>query len=736
MSFDAGSIMGRVGLNVSPFAQSMLEAGSIARSFPPIVQSFIANPLLAVVDIARGVGRAIGGAFTEATTFADDMGDLAQSIGVGVQALTGLGFVASLAGSNAEEVASSYRFLGRSIQDALENADSEAGKTFNRLGVRLLEADGSSRSLENVMLDLADAFTRLPEGAARTSAAMDLLGRGGTAMLPTLLQGSQAIRDQMAQMDRYGVTVTQVSQISADKWNDAMGEMGLAFRGLRQSIAEPIRDALLPTLLRVLEWTRENQPIIRAAIIATVEAVVAGMHRVADAIGFVQQHADQFLVGAAALGGFLGGGSFLGVLLNLAPAFLGLVNPIRSVSIAIGLLMTSINPLQLVLKLAAAGLAAFAVYAAQNPAVLEAMRGAAAQLHQVLNDLWGMVQANLIPVVGEAWQRAMDWIVPKMPAIAAAVADVWQRVQGFAAYIAATAVPVLQDLFASAWAALASAIDATWPYVQQAWDVLGGLIDWVTGTAAPAVGAFFAEAWNAAQPVVRGMEALFGSLWESVLLPFAGWVRGTLFPMLVEQLGGWWAFAQPIFAGLGSVISGIWELTKGVLSWLEPVFKWLAGQISIFSGVVSSVWTGVLQPVIDWIWSAVRPALEFVGNTVGWLLGKVGDLIGWLGKAINLSDDLGESGSKLPIPPAASGGAPATNAIAAGAFSAAGQNAAGLASRATGAPVINANVPAIDETRLASAIGAVMEPKIEQNIRDAANAAKAAAYARRVGRAL
>lgn len=50
----------------------------------------------------------------------------------------------------------------------------------------------------------------------------------------------------------------------------------IAWYGLKQSLADTIRPALLPYLEQVLDWTRTNQPEIKKAIDDTVSALVTG----------------------------------------------------------------------------------------------------------------------------------------------------------------------------------------------------------------------------------------------------------------------------------------------------------------------------------------------------------------------------------------------------------------------------------------------------------------------------
>jgi tape measure domain-containing protein len=61
MSFNAGSITSTLGLDTDPFARGMLRAQGIMSVFPQSVTTFMANPLLGVLNLTRE----IGGAFTD-----------------------------------------------------------------------------------------------------------------------------------------------------------------------------------------------------------------------------------------------------------------------------------------------------------------------------------------------------------------------------------------------------------------------------------------------------------------------------------------------------------------------------------------------------------------------------------------------------------------------------------------------------------------------------------------------
>jgi hypothetical protein len=265
MAFDAGSIACRMGIDISPFTQGMLQATSIAQVFPQTITNFIANPLLGVIDIAQKAASALVDMFTTATNKADDAGDLAANVGVSVEALSGLSLVAKDANVTMEGVADAFSFLGRSAADG--------SKSFAAIGVNARDAAGNLKPLDALMMEVADGLKALPEGGMRSAVAVDLLGRSGRQLVGTLAQGSAAIREQIGIYDRMGAVITTKSVESADRWNHMVGELGTAWEGFKNLIAEPIRDALMPYLNNLLDWV-ETHPEEMKNIAHTVATAI------------------------------------------------------------------------------------------------------------------------------------------------------------------------------------------------------------------------------------------------------------------------------------------------------------------------------------------------------------------------------------------------------------------------------------------------------------------------------
>jgi hypothetical protein len=215
MSFLAGSIIGDLGLDTTNFTKGFLQAETLMQSFPASVTSFMASPLLGLVNVAKSVFGTISEMFNASFERADKINDLAKNIGISTESLSEFGFAAEQSGSSLEAMAEGFKFLGKNQAEAMAGSAEAAGR-FASLGIALADSAGNARPLENVMMDVSDALAKLPAGGARTAAAMDLLGRSGTDLISTLSDGSDALREWSRISDETGNTITASAAKSAD----------------------------------------------------------------------------------------------------------------------------------------------------------------------------------------------------------------------------------------------------------------------------------------------------------------------------------------------------------------------------------------------------------------------------------------------------------------------------------------------------------------------------------------
>lgn len=204
---------------------------------------------------ARNAGVAVAAA---ATAFAamtkrtintmDAMAKMSAQAGVSVESLSRLGFAADLSGLNTEKLSTNLIRLTKGMSDASQGI-GEAKKGFDALGID----GGSIKSADEALLQIADRFQQMPDGAEKTAIAYQLFGRAGAQMIPMLNQGRAGLQAMGDEAERFGIVLTTDGAKAAEAFNDNLTRLGSVFTGVFHQVA----NFVLPTLNKYLEATFE-----------------------------------------------------------------------------------------------------------------------------------------------------------------------------------------------------------------------------------------------------------------------------------------------------------------------------------------------------------------------------------------------------------------------------------------------------------------------------------------------
>lgn len=146
----------------------------------------IAGPLAAAFSVASVA------AFTkQMIDVAGRLDDVSQQTGIAASRLSALGNAALLNGASADQMNSALVKLNRSISEAAGGSKQQQ-EAFKALGISM--GDIEKMSPEEVLYAIADAFAGANDGANKTAIAVALLGKSGAELIPTLNQGSAALK--------------------------------------------------------------------------------------------------------------------------------------------------------------------------------------------------------------------------------------------------------------------------------------------------------------------------------------------------------------------------------------------------------------------------------------------------------------------------------------------------------------------------------------------------------------
>lgn len=79
---------------------------------------------------------------------------------------------------------------------------------LNDLGISTQDAQGKNKGFNDILMEVADKFKSMPDGAEKTAEAMKLFGRSGADMIKVLNQGADGLQNLENQADKLGLTLT------------------------------------------------------------------------------------------------------------------------------------------------------------------------------------------------------------------------------------------------------------------------------------------------------------------------------------------------------------------------------------------------------------------------------------------------------------------------------------------------------------------------------------------------
>ena len=175
-----GDASGLAGLNAG--IRGIEKAGMEANKALGGIGNILGNVTGGVLALGAGLSAAGLAAFAKgAIDAADNLRDLSQKTGVSVENLSRFQQAAEKSGTNIEGVGNAMVRLSRGMAEAAATGKGPASEALRTLGISAVDASGKLRGVDQVMLEVADRFQKMPDGAQKAALAVQLFSRGGAA---------------------------------------------------------------------------------------------------------------------------------------------------------------------------------------------------------------------------------------------------------------------------------------------------------------------------------------------------------------------------------------------------------------------------------------------------------------------------------------------------------------------------------------------------------------------------
>ena len=197
---------------------------------------------------ATGAATALG-AFVKVNTDAiDRLGKTASKLGINVDLLQQMRFAADQTGIAQNTLDMALQRFIRRVGEA-QNGTGEAKAALEELGIQLKNNDGTLRSTQEVLFDVADGIKNTEDASTRLRLAFKFFDSEGAALVNTLKGGSAGLQDFFQEAQDLGIIIDAETTAAFEKFGDTTS---MAFKQIK-TFSQYIIAAFLPVLQTLAE---------------------------------------------------------------------------------------------------------------------------------------------------------------------------------------------------------------------------------------------------------------------------------------------------------------------------------------------------------------------------------------------------------------------------------------------------------------------------------------------------
>lgn len=254
--------------------------------------------------VLSGAGAAVGGGLLaaggNAIKTADDLETLSKRTGLSTDMLQQFAYASDMVDVSTEELAGAVAKMKKNMGDAPEK--------FEALGISVMNADGSYRSLEEVFYASLGALSQIGDETERDLAAMDLFGKSGDTLATIIDDGGASLQEYGAKAQELGLILSEDTIGKLTSTGDTIDEMKARATATLVEVGATLLENLAPAIETIVEKIGEvvnwlgtldsdtlNTILVVAGVIAAISPLAGIIGGISTAIG-VLSSAISFIV--------------------------------------------------------------------------------------------------------------------------------------------------------------------------------------------------------------------------------------------------------------------------------------------------------------------------------------------------------------------------------------------------------------------------------------------------------
>ena len=228
------------------------------------------DEMLKIGTVVTGVAGGIGMFVTAVAQGIDELGDFAEMESVSIAALQEIGHAAQLSGSSLEAVKASVSGVNKTVGEAALGIGRGA-QTFEKLGMSAKNADGSIKSFDQVLEEVAgkmDGLSRQEQIALAEKLGID------RSLIPLLAKGRGELEALREEARAFGIA-SEEDAAKAGALTDALDRTKFMLGALGKQIAVGFMPQVTAVLDGFREWLVANRKIINSGVGGALKTVTA-----------------------------------------------------------------------------------------------------------------------------------------------------------------------------------------------------------------------------------------------------------------------------------------------------------------------------------------------------------------------------------------------------------------------------------------------------------------------------
>lgn len=551
-----------------------------------------------VKRIAAGiaVSRGFSAITSDVSRSVEELDKWNVALGVSVDRLQELEYAGKTVGLQLEDVGDVMKELAVKANDAFGIAKSkDAQELFKQMGIgkeQIVGVNGELKSTDELLLVVADAFSKMTNRAKAGAAIDDLLSDAGVRAAKLFNLGRKGIEDLAKQARESGLLMDKRTIQAARLYAAQKRQIIALLTGFRNVLASKVLPPLTAFIKRTMEWIREGDRAERimlaakraGAALAFVLVRLGGVY----AVRKLQAFASALLAAAASMRSF--GTSALFAQLKSAL----IVGAVTALVLAVIDLYETMQ-----------GKETITTRLVGDPDKIEAIKQAVGGFVQFFTDLWttlGPVVLDLLKEIGRTALGIVAALGPVVRDLAMVVLDLFKVL-----------APVVGDLIGAIAAVAASLLKAIRPILPAIKVIVSVLMQLVMIPLRLMIlrFSFLIKLLGAVIRVVVAIAKATEFIWGPVLKAIIGaisWISSLLGRVaeLIEL-----AFSDPVEAarqaweGLTKFFSDFWKTFK---STAEDAILWLIKAFLKVPKAIKAAWNAVI--------GGIKRAIMAIVNTV------------------------------------------------------------------------------------------------------------------------